>query len=75
MSLSRSRAPTTFRAESLTEIISRDEVDPHTLYSHTGMLRASYPSRNKAPKQLMPSGPEQLRLRLTDLLFCRTRKL
>ena len=40
-----------FRTEPLTEIISRDEVDPDTL-------------KKGGSKTAMPSGPEQLRLRL-----------
>ena len=46
-----------FRAEPLTEIISRDEVDPDTLLS----------IKKGGSTAAMPSSPEQLRLRLTVL--------
>ena len=55
-----------FRAEPLTEIISRDEVDPGTQLPHwdaKGMLSL----KKGGSKTAMPSGPEQLRLRLTVL--------
>ena len=45
-----------FRAEPLTEIISRDEVDPDTLYSHTGTLRGRSPSKRAARRRLCPPG-------------------
>ncbi|CAE7693021.1 DSK1, partial [Symbiodinium necroappetens] len=55
-----------FRAEPLTEVISRDEVDPDVLlprWNASGTLSiAKGGSRTTAP-----SGPEQLRLRLTVL--------
>ena len=55
-----------FRAEPLTEVISRDEVDPDVLlprWNVSGTLSiAKGGSRTTAP-----SGPEQLRLRLTVL--------
>ncbi|CAE7519614.1 unnamed protein product [Symbiodinium sp. KB8] len=50
-----------FRAEPLTEIISRDEVDPDTLLPHWDSLKKG------GSKTAMPSAPEQLRLRLTVL--------
>ena len=55
-----------FRAEPLTEIISRDEVDPDTLLPHwdaKGILSL----KKGGSRTAMPSGPEQLRLRLTVL--------
>ncbi len=53
-----------FRAEALSEILSRDEVDPEVLVPHwdaKGHLSVKKGSSSVA----MPTGPEQLRLRLT----------
>ena len=53
-----------FRAEALSEIVSRDEVDPDVLLSiwdSKGHISVKKGSSTVA----MPSGPEQLRLRLT----------
>ena len=55
-----------FRAEPLTEIISRDEVDPDTLLPHWD-AKGTISLRKGGSKTAMPSGPEQLRLRLTVL--------
>ena len=55
-----------FRAEPLTEIISRDEVDPDTLLPHWD-ARGTLSLKKGGSKTAMPSGPEQLRLRLTVL--------
>ena len=55
-----------FRAEPLTEIISRDEVDPDNLlpvWDAKGLLSI----KKGGSKTAMPTGPEQLRLRLTVL--------
>ena len=56
-----------FRAEQLSEIVSRDEVDPDVLipvWDSKGHISVKRGSTTVA----MPSGPEQLRLRLT--LMC-----
>ena len=53
-----------FRAETLGEVLSRDEVDPDVLVPHwdaKGHLSVKKGSSSVA----MPTGPEQLRLRLT----------
>ena len=55
-----------FRAEPLTEIISRDEVDPDTLLPHWD-AKGTLSLKKGGSKTAMPSGPEQLRLRLTVL--------
>ncbi|OLP80386.1 hypothetical protein AK812_SmicGene39223 [Symbiodinium microadriaticum] len=55
-----------FRAEPLTEIISRDEVDPDTLLPHWD-AKGTLSLKKGGSKTAMPSGPEQLRLRLTML--------
>ena len=55
-----------FRAEPLTEIISRDEVDPDTLLPHWDP-KGTLSLKKGGSKTAMPSGPEQLRLRLTVL--------
>ena len=55
-----------FRAEPLTEIISRDEVDPDTLLPHWD-AKETLSLKKGGSKTAMPSGPEQLRLRLTVL--------
>ena len=52
-----------FRAEPLTEIISRDEVDLLPHWDAKGTLSI----KKGRSKTAMPSGPEQLRLRLTVL--------
>eukprot|EP00439_Symbiodinium_sp_Y106_P009920 s15183_g1.t1 len=80
-----------FRAEPLSEVISRDEVDPDTLQTHwdaKGTIsirrggrdevdpdtlqthwdaKGTISIRRGGSKTAMPSGPEQLRLRLTVL--------
>ena len=56
-----------FRAEPLTEIISRDEVDPDTLLPHWDAKGTHSPQERVALRPLCPPGPEQLRLRLTVL--------
>ena len=48
------------------EVISRDEVDPDTLQTHWD-AKGSISIRRGGSKTAMPSGPEQLRLRLTVL--------
>ena len=53
-----------FRAEPLSEVISRDEVDPDTLQTHWD-AKGTISIRRGGSKTAMPSGPEQLRLRLT----------
>ena len=50
-----------FRAEPLTEIISRDEVDPDTLLPHWD-AKGTLSLKKGGSKTAMPSGPEQLRL-------------
>ncbi|CAE7870831.1 unnamed protein product [Symbiodinium sp. KB8] len=55
-----------FRAEPLTEIISRDEVDPDTLLPHWD-AKGTLSLKKGGSKTAMPSRPEQLRLRLTVL--------
>ena len=55
-----------FRAEPLSEVISRDEVDPDTLQTHWD-AKGTISIRRGGSKTAMPSGPEQLRLRLTVL--------
>ena len=55
-----------FRAEPLTEIISRDEVDPDTLLP-VWDAKGALSIKKGGSKAAMPSGPEQLRLRLTVL--------
>ena len=55
-----------FRAEPLTEIISRDEVDPDTLLPHWD-AKGTLSLKKGGSKTAMPSGPEELRLRLTVL--------
>ena len=55
-----------FRAEPLMEIISRDEVDPDTLLPHWD-AKGTLSLKKGGSKTAMPSGPEQLRLRLTVL--------
>ena len=47
-----------FRAETLGEILSRDEVDPDVLVPHLSVKKGS-------SYVALPTGPEQLRLRLT----------
>ncbi|CAE7794108.1 unnamed protein product [Symbiodinium sp. CCMP2456] len=56
-----------FRAEPLTEIISRDEVDPDTLMPDWDAKGTLSTLKKGGSKTAMPSGPEQLRLRLTVL--------
>ena len=55
-----------FRAEPLSEVISRDEVDPDTLQTHWD-AKGTISIRRGGSKTAMLSGPEQLRLRLTVL--------
>ena len=55
-----------FRAEPLSEVISRDEVDPDTLQTHWD-AKGTLSIRRGGSKTAMPSQPEQLRLRLTVL--------
>ena len=53
-----------FRAEALTEVVSRDEVDPDTLmpvWDAKGHITVKRGNTTVA----MPTGPEQLRMRLT----------
>ena len=53
-----------FRAEALTEVVSRDEVDPDTLlpvWDAKGHITVKRANTTVA----MPTGPEQLRMRLT----------
>ena len=53
-----------FRAEALTEVVSRDEVDPNTLlpvWDAKGHITVKRGNTTVA----MPTGPEQLRMRLT----------
>ena len=50
----------------LSEVISRDEVDPDTLQTHWD-AKGTISIRRGGSKTAMPSGPEQLRLRLTVL--------
>ena len=57
-----------FRAETLGEVLSRDEVDPDVLVPHwdaKGHLSVKKGSSSVA----MPTGPEQLRLRLTVITW------
>ena len=59
-----------FRAGQLSEIVSRDEVDPDVLlpvWDSKGHISTQKGSSSVA----VPSGPEQLRLRLT--VMCATR--
>ena len=56
-SISRRSYPVSSGRAAITEIISRDEVDPDTLLS----------IKKGGSKAAMPSSPEQLRLRLTVL--------
>ena len=58
--------PGEFWAEPLSEVISRDEVDPDTLQTHWD-AKGTISIRGGGSKTAMPSGPEQLRLRLTVL--------
>ena len=54
-----------FRAEPLNEVLSRDEIDPDTLVPQWDSKGTSLVLKKAASKGAMPSGPEQLRLRLT----------
>ena len=54
-----------FRAECLTEVLSRDEIDPDTLVPQWDSQGTSLVLNQATSKGAMPSGPEQLRLRLT----------
>ncbi|OLP78827.1 Polyadenylate-binding protein, cytoplasmic and nuclear [Symbiodinium microadriaticum] len=55
-----------FRAEPLTEVISRDEVDPDVLLP-TWNASGTLSIKRGGSRTTAPSGPEQLRLRLTVL--------
>ena len=54
-----------FRAEPLNEVLSRDEIDPDTLVPQWDSKGTSLVLKKATSKGAMPSGPEQLRLRLT----------
>ena len=54
-----------FRAEPLNEVLSRDEIDPDTLVPQWDSKGTSLVLKKATSKRAMPSGPEQLRLRLT----------
>ena len=53
-----------FRAEPLNEVLSRDEIDPEVLVPQ-GDSKGTVVLKKASSKGAMPSGPEQLRLRLT----------
>ena len=55
-----------FRAEPLTEVLSRDEIDPEVLLP-TWDAKGTLSIKKGGSKTAMPSGPEQLRSRLTVL--------
>ena len=55
-----------FRAEPLTEVISRDEVDPEVLIPAWD-AKGTLSIKKGGSATTMPTGPEQLRLRLTVL--------
>ena len=53
-----------FRAEPLNEVLSRDEIDPEVLVPQWDS-KGTVVLKKASSKGAMPSGPEQLRLRLT----------
>ena len=55
-----------FRAESLAEVLSRDEIDPDVLVP-TWDAKGTLSIKRGSSRTAMPSGPEQLRLRITVL--------
>ena len=53
-----------FRAEPLNEVLSRDEIDPEVLVPQWDS-KGTVVLKKASSKGAMPSGPEELRLRLT----------